>query len=184
MKGEMVLEKMQSWQANDYLKAHWLGTHKMIAQTLNIPKLPHGGSLRFWLRACRTSHSTWDPSRRHICVVSPTRSSSSQVESSSGFEWTSMHKWLLSTSSQSLQCEGGLFSYIGTYLWSIHIFTATFDDILVTAQQPKASNFINPSNITSIKPPIFTQNCSCLVWTAPILLHDMWTSSQYTSFSE
>ena len=43
----------QSWQAKECLKVHWLGTHKMRAQTLDIPKQPIWGSLVFWSSTCQ-----------------------------------------------------------------------------------------------------------------------------------
>jgi hypothetical protein len=61
------------------LKAHWLGTHKTRAQTLNSPKQPPWGSLEFWLKACQKwpkacySCATQDPTRRHPSIGSPVK---------------------------------------------------------------------------------------------------------------
>lgn len=77
-------------------------THKMRAQTLHIPKQPHGGSLRIWPRAC-CSWSTWDPSRwpqSAISIVIPFKHSISQAKSSS-VKWICVNKHVLPTNEKA-----------------------------------------------------------------------------------
>jgi hypothetical protein len=44
----MMLKKRSTHdKPKECLKAYWLGAHEMGARALNVPKLPHEGSLEF-----------------------------------------------------------------------------------------------------------------------------------------
>ena len=76
----MILNETTIMRSQNRLKSQWLEGHKMNAQTLNILKLPPWGSWGFSPGDC---HSTWDPSRHHVSIVSEVKNSSSQVGISS-----------------------------------------------------------------------------------------------------
>lgn len=52
-----MLEVRYQGGYEDFMKANWLGAHRLRAQTFDNPKIPHGGSLGFFRRAC-CSYST------------------------------------------------------------------------------------------------------------------------------
>ena len=86
------------------LIACWLWAHRMRAQTLNIPRLIHGGSLEFWARAFRT-HSPMGPSRCHLSVESLVKFQSHSLKAQESREQriqqTSMRNRLFSTNKKA-----------------------------------------------------------------------------------